>query len=240
MKINLQFQLNLSLILAHTIWFEHKQDEVCSAFNISPLDPFGLMHPDTKVPAFTQIDPTKEQGKAVAGNVQNFGNISKLAGSANTFNQDQLTKMLESAIPGYQSMTKSIGGDISSMLSGEIPKDVGDQIARSGAFKSLAGGFSGSNMSKNLTARDLGLTSLDLINKGIDAGSRWMETAKKVAVAPEFDVTSMFITPEQQVQTKMFNVTGQFQRDWMSNQQKTSDSFWGQQEMAGKQIMSSL
>ena len=73
-------------------------------------------------------------------------------------------------------------------------------------------------MARNLVARDLGLTSLDLIGKGIDAGSRWIATAKANTTAPQFDPSSMFISPMQRIGVEQWNRTGQFQRDWMANQ----------------------
>lgn len=171
-----------------------------------------------KVPEFRPIDTTKEQGKAVAGNLKNFTDISQLASGVNTFNQAELNRMMESAVPGYRNMLTGIGDKISGFLKGEIPSDVADQIGRSAAFRALSGGFGGSGMARNLVARDLGLTSLQLIEKGIDAGSRWIATARQNAVAPAFDVTSMFITPQQRIQTQMFNREATFQRNWMENQ----------------------
>ncbi len=178
----------------------------------------SLFATEPKVPKFKAIDTTKEQGAAVTGNIANFADISKLAGDTNTFNQDQLNKMLASAVPGYQNMLSGIGSKIGSMLNGEIPQDVTDQIGRSAAFQSLSGGYGGSGMARNLVARDLGMTSLDLINKGIDAGTRWLATARQNAVAPQFDPSSMFISPAQRLATTEFNTTGKFQRDWMQNQ----------------------
>lgn len=178
----------------------------------------GLLQEKPDVPVFKPIDTTKEQSAAVRGNIANFADISKLAGDANMFNQEQLNKMLESAIPGYRSMVSNIGGKINSMLSGELPSDVSEQVGRNAAYRSLSGGYGGSGMARNLVARDLGMTSLDLISKGIDAGSRWITTAKQNTVANQFDVASMFITPQQRIQTQMWNREGQFQRDWMKNQ----------------------
>lgn len=178
----------------------------------------SLFATEPKVPAFKKINTTTEQGAAVGGNISNFADISKLAGDTNTFNQDQLNKMLASAVPGYQNMLTGIGDRIGGMLNGEIPKDVSDAIGRSGAYRSLTGGFGGSGMARDLVARDLGITSLDIINKGIDAGTRWLATARQNAVAPQFDPSSMFISPAQRIATTEFNTTGKFQRDWMQNQ----------------------
>ena len=53
-----------------------------------------------------------------------------------------------------------------SMIRGEIPDDVVAEIERVTAEKSIQGGFSG-QAARNLTSRDLGLTSLELSQQGI-------------------------------------------------------------------------
>lgn len=61
-------------------------------------------------------------------------------------------------------------GDItSSQLRGEIPQDVADQVQRNAAYQSLMGGFGqDSGIGRALTARDFGLTSMDLQNQGMN------------------------------------------------------------------------
>ena len=217
-----QFQLNLSRLLAHSMVLEAKGPEPAGeAWAVNTLlGQFagGMLQQAPEVPHFKPINTTKEQEKAVAGNIANFGKISELAGNANLFNQNELNKMLESAVPGYRDMVSSIGSRINGFLSGELPDDVMGNIGRSAAHKSLSGGYGGSGMARNLVARDLGLSTLDLIGKGIDAGSRWIATARANTVAPQFDVSSMFITPQQRIQTQMWNREGQWNRDWLSNQ----------------------
>lgn len=178
----------------------------------------GLLQSEPQVPKFNPIDTTKQQGKAVAGNITNLPDIQKLAGQTNMFNQEQLDKMLESAIPGFHKMLGDSRDRISGFLKGELPQDVVDSIGRSAAFKSLSGGYGGSGMARNLVARDLGLSSLQLMQSGLDAATRWLTTARQTAVAPQFDPSSMFVTPAQRIGVAEFNTTGQFQRDWMKNQ----------------------
>lgn len=221
MKFDL-FQANLAMVLAHSMLLESKGEEpLGEAWATGTLlgqTVGGLLQQAPDVPQFRPIDTTKMQEKAVAGNIANFADISRLAGDTNMFNQQQLNQMLESAVPGYRSMVSNIGGRINEMLSGKLPDDVMGNIERSAAHRSLSGGYGGSGMARNLVARDLGLSTLDLISKGIDAGSRWIATAKSSTVAPQFDVSSMFITPSQRIQTAMFNREGKFNRDWLANQ----------------------
>ena len=167
-----------------------------------------------KIPRFKPISIEGEQAGAIGQNIANLPGAEKLASSVNTFNQQQLESMLETAIPGYQAIKAKVGKNISSQLSGEIPQDVQDFIQRKAAAKSFSSGFGGSGMAANLTARDLGLTSLQLTQEGLDSATRWISSA---AVAPRFDVSSMFITPQQRIGFAQQERDSAFQRKYLAN-----------------------
>jgi hypothetical protein len=52
------------------------------------------------------------------------------------------------------------------LSTGELPPDVADEIRRQTSQAAVQGGQAGSGLARGLTARDLGLTSLDLQTKG--------------------------------------------------------------------------
>jgi hypothetical protein len=100
-----------------------------------------------------------------------------------TANMQRLQLLLNQALPGYQGMVSGLqtgamnllqGPTTQSLLAGNVPADVQDQIRRSAAYTSLAGGTAGAGTGTTgaITARDLGLTSLDLMQRGVG-----META---------------------------------------------------------------
>lgn len=170
------------------------------------------------VPEFVKLDAQKEQMGAVKGNLGALPGATALGEGVNTFNFNQLQQMLKAAIPQFDNMMNQGSANIMSQLRGEIPDPVKDQIARQSAQRSLYGGFgAGSGMGKNLEARDLGLNSMALLQQGTDAASRWMTSAKANALPQMFDVTSMFLTPQQQIGITAGNNEGQFQRDWLEN-----------------------
>jgi len=142
-----------------------------------------------EVPDWQAIDPTQNQKDTVTGNLQTLPGAEKLATAVNTFNLKELERMFGLS----QDTLKKIGANIGDMAKGIVPKDVQDQIAGSAAARALAGGYSGTGMHGNLVARDLGLTSLDLKTKGMDSATRWMAASS----ANSFNVTSMFLSPEQ-------------------------------------------
>lgn len=102
-----------------------------------------------------------------------LGAEAKRAVKSNLDNAPDTLAYLEKILPGYGEMVKKGGANTLSLLSGEIPKDVQERVYRNAAFKSLAGGYAGSGMSRNLTGRDLGLTSLDLIERGTNSAQKW-------------------------------------------------------------------
>lgn len=122
---------------------------------------------------YTPTDLTTEAGRAAKGNLANYGDIAAF---------------LEKILPGYSEMVKTGSKNALSMLRGEIPKDVQDYLRRSTAFKSMQGGYAGSGMSKALTARDFGKTSLDLMERGENSAARWAGLTQ-ASVAP-FTVTA--------------------------------------------------
>lgn len=122
---------------------------------------------------YTPTDLTTEAGRAAKGNLANMPSIRDF---------------LESVLPGYGEMVKTGSKSTLSLLRGEIPEDVQAAIKRSSAFKSLQGGYGGSGMSKALTIRDLGRTSLDLQQLGGSAAARWAGLTQ-AGVAP-FTVTA--------------------------------------------------
>jgi hypothetical protein len=101
----------------------------------------------------------------------------------NQQNMMQLQALLNQALPGYQNMVSGMqtgamnllqGPTTQSLLAGNVPGDVLNQIQRSAAYQSLIGGTAGAGTGTTgaITARDLGLTSLNLIQQG-----QGMETA---------------------------------------------------------------
>lgn len=126
------------------------------------------------------------------------GQIGQLNGMAQTLNSDEnqgLQKQLSTVDPSLMGNVSKLGTNTSALLSGQIPQDVMDQITRSSAYQSLAGGFGpASGMGHSLTARDLGLTSLNLQNQG--ASNLNQENSLDQALNPgRSTAASMLLSP---------------------------------------------
>lgn len=180
------------------------------------------------VPNLPRLNLGTEQQTAIAANEAALPAAENLVAGTNAFNQDQITKMLNATIPGFNEMTKTASSNIESLLQGEIPQDVKDAIARSDAATSLTGGFGGTEASRNLTARDLGLTSLELTSKGLSSAEGWTRTMASIYEPSQMNVSSMFISPMQQFQTDNEQNLQQFQREWMQNQISAMPAPWAE------------
>lgn len=167
-----------------------------------------------KVPVLPPINIDAEQRAALGANQSILPQAQNLASDVNQFNQSQLDALYGQALPGYDRIKNQVAGNIEAMTRGELPDDVLNEVYRRSASQAYAGGFGGSGLGRNLTARDLGLTSLDLMSKGQNSAQQWLSTA----AAPQMDVTSMFISPMQRIGVRTAERDTQFNRDWMSSQ----------------------
>lgn len=144
------------------------------------------------------LDMAASQKKSVGENLAILPSASDLASRTNLFNRSEIDKMLRDAIPNYDEIRKTTSANILAETRGEIPKDVESAIERSAAASAIAGGYSGSGMHRNLVARDLGLTSLNLIDKGLNSAESWTRTMASLYEPGMMNVTSMFVSPAMQ------------------------------------------
>lgn len=80
--------------------------------------------------------------------------------------------------PTAQSDIQTLGTQASALLKGELPEDVSDYIKRQSAATAYSTGVgTTSGMGRNLTLRDLGLTSLDSISTGASLLNRQLQMA---------------------------------------------------------------
>lgn len=186
-----------------------------------------------KTAKYTNVDLASEQKKALEGNLANFGLIAQLSGAYADLTSAQMDKLM----PGYSSLLKSGATSSQSildaaapLLKGEIPQDVQDKVLRSSAYQSLIGGYAGSGMSKALTARDFGLTSLNLLNQGTamaTAGGNSAQLWSNMARGNMLNPGSMMIDPTLQASTTtQNNLANQASLQHKYNVQAAPDPVW--------------
>lgn len=153
-----------------------------------------------------KIDYEESLKEAIATNKELFPDLVEFA----KLSTDEMANVLERAMPGYKSMRDSGTAAIASMVKGEIPADVENLIERQAAERGVSLGYGGSQFGTNQLVRNLGLTSLDLVQKGLDSASRWMGQAQSVA----FDFSKGFLTKDDAIRKSEFN----WNRDWLAAQ----------------------
>lgn len=142
------------------------------------------------------LDPSRIQSQTIQGNIRAEQGAFDLASMANKFSAEELNKELERMLPGYGALRDSATGVIGSELRGEIPKDVERLLTQRAAEKGITLGTSGSGFESSDLLRNLGITSLQITQQGLDSASKWIASIPK---APQFDFTSMFFTPQQRL-----------------------------------------
>lgn len=184
------------------------------------IDAMGGFPKKPDVPTAPNVNPQKEQLNTAQGNLAALPTLEEIASGVDSFNLSQRNKALTAAIPGYTNLVAGESGTLGSWMRGEIPNDVIGQVERSGAAHAIEGGYGGSQMATNLTARDLGLTSLDLQGRAMSALPSYLNTVGNLAVPKQFDVTSGFLTPQQDISTQQWNELARFDQQWLNNQLK--------------------
>lgn len=139
--------------------------------------------------------------QALTNNEQNLGRYSDIAGQLSMGDQDTRLAMLDRAAPSWRDERDQAARVNASLLKGEIPPDVRQALARSGAEGALQGGFGGSGAARNMMARDLGITSLDLTQQGQGNAQSWQDLLYRIAV------------PQQTTGAQMMEFSGLSGRD---------------------------
>jgi hypothetical protein len=139
------------------------------------------------------LDPFKLQAQLLSGEIGNWDDIQALG----DLWQNYMTGGIENLIPNFTDILKEGGITTQDMLMagkemihGEIPDDVKQQVYREAAFQNLGSG-GGPGFLGALQSRDLGMTSLDMINRGANlltaggnAAQRWQGMAQGTMMNP--------------------------------------------------------
>jgi hypothetical protein len=114
-----------------------------------------------------QLPDIQEIAKLVPQGAELIPGLTEMASGIEESAQARRANITEMAQPGVTQQFGMANQQISQMLQGAMPQDVIDQIQSNVAARSLSGGVAGSGFAANQYARNLGLTSLDLIGRGL-------------------------------------------------------------------------
>lgn len=131
-------------------------------------------------------------------------------------------QMLDEFVPQWRTQRDTAAAINESMMRGEIPRDVANKLQRDAAFMGLSsGGYSGGANIRSVTARDLGLTSLELQGRGMAGAERW--TTMMAGLMPEQTtaagiMATQGMTPQMALETSIQNASNQLQADMATSQ----------------------
>jgi len=172
-----------------------------------------------KVPQFQRVNTEKEQEAAINQNIASLQSGTELATKTTAAEQTLLESQLRRAIPGYDQLISQASSNIGSALKGELSPDVQSQLQRSSAGRALSGGYgAGSGVGRNLSARDFGLTSMQVQNQGLAQAQNFIQQQRTFGMAQPFSVSSMFITPTQRINLSLQENQSQYNRDMAAAQ----------------------
>jgi len=163
------------------------------------------------------VDAGEQQTQTIEDNRQSLASLEAIGREVNALQIRNQRAALDAGLPGQFAQASS---NVSALLRGEIPTDVSQQVRRASTARSFAGGFQGAGLSSNLTARDLGLTSLGLQQTGFQ---QFGALAQLINPNP-FNVQTMFFSPQQRLQHATNERNARFQRDLMAAGVKAAPS----------------
>lgn len=141
-----------------------------------------------EVAPFEKTDPIEELMKLLSGEIKDWPQIQKLG---DLFQSDVFQKLsnagldLKSIISGGGENVQQTLTNALSLQKGELPEAAKKEIFRSSAFQNLGSGLMGSAMGGANSLRNLGIGTLDAMQKGAglaseagNASQRWMQMAQ--------------------------------------------------------------
>jgi len=139
---------------------------IAGKLNLSPSEIKGMIAGINGAPAVTSISDIVAQATSAAGALNDPTRIGKQANEMASILNQKYIDQFDAAMPGYKQNMQKTNEITSNYLAGKIPQDVVDQIFRNSAAKGFTTGLYGGGIGRNIVARDLGLTSLQLQTAG--------------------------------------------------------------------------
>lgn len=143
---------------------------------------------------------------------------------------------LASGVPMGDSPLEGASENIDQMLHGQVPQDVIDFIAQTSAEKGIESGLGQGEAARNLTARDLGQTSLDMITTGTNLAG--ILSADQLARAGFNENQRQFGAAYDQWRTTFQNDQAQWNETFGAqlNQTNEANAQWQQTFAQGQQV----
>lgn len=122
------------------------------------------------------VSSTQEAQRALTYNQSHISDFADMAAAMTSADTTTKMAMLDRINPGWSKQRDQAAEVNSSLIAGEVPKDVQERIASTAAFQSvMGGGYGGAGNARAVTAADFGNTSLDLMQAGQQGAMSWTQ-----------------------------------------------------------------
>jgi hypothetical protein len=143
-------------------------------------------------------DPGTIVTNALNTGFQNMPQATAFASKVNASGQSEIARVLERLAPGVMGDIKASFGVAGDLARGQIPDDVAAVVQNAAAERGNRMGFvPGSRAGEALVARDLGLTSLDLTERGANSLQKWLG-ASRAYLLPDLKTTANYLADPTQ------------------------------------------
>lgn len=144
--------------------------------------------------------PGASASTAIGANLGNLSNILNLGGGVQRFTDQAAINQVRIGLPNYDALVAESSANILQQLQGDVPNDVVNQIIQRAAERGIITGTTGSQSANAAMLRALGLTSLDMMQRG---ESNLTGAIGRTPRGPIFNPSGMFISPQEQQEAEM-------------------------------------
>ena len=159
----------------------------------------SLLKKKPKIPSYKPVNQQAEQEAAIAGNLASFGKASELADMTAQADQDRLDSILARTLPNYRELISGAGSAVQDMIAGRLPNQDQQMLMRRSAERGAGLGIANTGAGRNLTARDLGLSSLQMTQAGLGAFNQLSSNVRGNFTVNPMSTTSMYVSPAQRI-----------------------------------------
>jgi len=150
-----------------------------------------------------RVDIDAEQLAAIRANKAALDEAKDLSEDASKAELGTLMARLEQALPGYSAMKGKGTQIIDDMLNARLPQDVMDRMRGAGAAWEISTA-AGGQMADFRTLKTLGLTSMDMQQKGLAALGAESDRAAGLAkqATSGLELKNMFVNPDKRLEVQ--------------------------------------
>lgn len=165
-------------------------------------NPAGYAGTRVKPAEYNPVNISESQRSSVQGNLDNFDLINQLVGRTNSATtQNDISRILNFD-PRALSTLDNLSSQANAWSSGRLPQDAIQDIISNASSRSAAYGTPGG--AAPATLRDLGLNSMDAVQRGSSLFSQIMQQAEAISpVSRQIAAPQFYITPQQGLQTDL-------------------------------------